>query len=191
MKPSHPGPSPLTVAEAARRLREGEVLAYPTESVFGLGCNPADEQALTKLLSLKRREPGKGLILIAFEYAQIEPYLAPLSQARTDTMLASWPGPVTWLAPARAGISRLLRGEHDSIAVRVTAHPIASALCREAQMAIVSTSANRSGQPPAKTADAVRAAFGDSVSCIVEGSVGGAVSPTEIRDLISGQLVRA
>lgn len=175
---------------AARVVRAGGLIAYPTEAVYGLGCDPHDESAVKRLLALKQRSVCKGLILIAADFAQLEPFLqplAPLDRARLD---ATWPGPHTWLIPARSTVPRWLRGRHDTLAVRVTAHPLAAALCRACGQPLVSTSANLSGRPPARTALAVRRQFGRSLDVLLTGPLGTATKPTPIRELRTGRVVR-
>ncbi|HXH04493.1 MAG TPA: Sua5/YciO/YrdC/YwlC family protein [Candidatus Competibacteraceae bacterium] len=181
----------LHIKTAVRVVHAGGLIAYPTEAVYGLGCDPGDATAVARLLGLKRRPPGKGLILIAAELAQLEPFLLPLSSADRATVMATWPGPVTWLLPVRPEVPRWLRGDHDTLAVRVTAHPLAAALCRACGSALVSTSANRSGHPPARSALQVRLRLGKAVDYVLPGATGGAAKPTEIRDLRSGRVVRA
>ena len=173
---------------AARALAAGAVIAYPTEAVWGLGCDPANGAAVLRLLALKGRPVDKGLILIAAEPAQLQPFLAagPLP----EPVAASWPGPSTWLLPAGPHTPGWLTGRHDTLAVRVTAHPLAAALCRSFGGAPVSTSANRAGRPPAKSALAVRRSLGDSVDLLVNGPLGGLARPTPIRDGRSGEYLR-
>ncbi|MDS4019718.1 MAG: L-threonylcarbamoyladenylate synthase [Candidatus Competibacter sp.] len=180
----------LRLHAAARVVRTGGLIAYPTEAVYGLGCDPRDERAVRRLLALKRRPMRKGLILIAADLAQIEPFLQPLTQADRARLAATWPGPRTWLIPARPATPRWLRGRHDTLAVRVTAHPLAATLCRACGHPLVSTSANRSGRPPARTALAVRRQLGRDLDYLLPGPTGGAVKPTEIRDLRTGLVVR-
>lgn len=179
------------VFRAARAVRRGGVIAYPTEAVYGLGCDPRHPRAVERILSIKRRPVEKGLILIAATFAQLEPYLLPLPTERRDEILASWPGPVTWVLPARSEVPVCLRGAHESLAVRVTAHPLAAQLCKEARTALVSTSANRAGHPPATDATRVRRWFGREVDFILNGPLGGQDKPTEIRDGRTGKILRA
>lgn len=179
------------IRRAAWLLRRGGVVAYPTEAVFGLGCDPRNRKAVQRILRIKRRPWQKGMILIAADFEQLTPYLAPLDPALQETVLASWPGPVTWLLPARSGVSRWLRGRHRTLAVRVTAHEQAAALCRAFGGAIVSTSANRSGRPPARTTLAARGRLGRDVDYVLPGALGGATRPSEIRDPASGRVLRA
>jgi L-threonylcarbamoyladenylate synthase len=175
---------------AAQTLRNGGIVAYPTEAVYGLGCDPNNDHAIQRLLALKQRDPGKGLILIAADYHQLETYLAELPAEVAQRVLPTWPGPVTWLLPPRAQISRLLLGAHATLAVRVTAHPLAADLCRAFGGAVVSTSANRSNQTPARDAATVRRMFGDGIDDVLDGAVGTLVNPTQIRDGATGEVVR-
>lgn len=179
-----------SLTAAIQQLQAGGVIAYPTEAVFGLGCDPTNRTAVQQILTLKRRNPNKGLILIASQWQQLEPYVKPLTDTQLQTLFATWPGPVTWVVPAAEHVSPLLRGEHQTIAIRITAHPIASALCAEFGSALISTSANRDGLTPCKTAAEVQAEFGQESVYIVEGTTGGANKPTEIRDLITQQIIR-
>ncbi|MDZ7749073.1 MAG: Sua5/YciO/YrdC/YwlC family protein [Halofilum sp. (in: g-proteobacteria)] len=157
---------------ACRALTDGGLVAYPTEAVYGLGCDPANPAAVARLLALKGRPEGKGLILIAERLAALEPWLAPIDELTRARIGPTWPGPVTWLLPAAEGVARAVRGDHDTLAVRVTAHPVAAALCAAWGGPLVSTSANRAGGEPARDAESVAALFGDAVDVIV-GEVGG------------------
>jgi L-threonylcarbamoyladenylate synthase len=181
------------VAQAAQVLRRGGVIAYATEAVFGLGCDPTNAQALERLLALKQRPPAKGLILVAARESQLHPYLAlsQISDEMWQRVRASWPGPVTWLLPAAPYVSPLLRGEHDTLAVRVSAHPQVQALCESFGGAIVSSSANVSMQPPAKSVNEVLTQFCDQLDLILRGQTGGAVKPSEIREGRTGKIIRA
>lgn len=172
-------------------MHAGGIIAYPTEAVYGLGCDPLNAATVLRLLAVKRRPIDKGLILIASRFEQLRPFLAPLSPALLAKAQSSWPGPVTWLLPARPETPVWLRGSHETIAVRITAHPVAAALCDAAGTALVSTSANRSTRPPARSALAVRVAFGDDIDYLVHGATGGRGKPTEIRSAVSGKVVRA
>jgi L-threonylcarbamoyladenylate synthase len=177
---------------AVAALRRGGVVAYPTESVFGLGCDPHDEAALRRLFALKRRPLQQGVLLIAADFAQIARYIA-LEQVPAEALArvrASWPGPHTWILPRSPHVPDWIAGSHAGIALRVTAHAPAAALCLGFGGALVSTSANRHGEPPARTAAEIRKVFGDELDAIVDAPVGGLERPTAIRDAISGELVR-
>ena len=179
------------IEAAVTAMRNGGVIAYPTEAVFGLGCDPDNRAALQTLLALKGRSASKGLILIAAEFAQLQPYLAVVDASLLQRAMATWPGPVTWLFPCSERIEPLLSGAHDTIAVRVTAHPVARQLCQAFGKAIVSTSANLSGQAPARTVAQVQTQFADRLAAIVEGDVDLTAQPSEIRDLVSNQVIRS
>ncbi len=183
-------PAAWPLRRAVETVRGGGVIAYPTEAVYGLGCDPLDQDAVQRIFELKARDQAKGLILIASDISQLLPFMAPLSDAVTKTLEASWPGPVTWVVPAAESLPFWLAGGRETLAVRVTAHPIASALCRDLDMALVSTSANKNGQAPARTALAVRMLWGDAVDCIMPGEVGGLSKPTEIREALTGKVLR-
>lgn len=184
------GMSSNQINEAVQILHRGGVIAYPTEAVYGLGCDPANHQAIQKLLQLKQRDRDKGLILIAAEFEQLTPYLAELEDHLKQQVLASWPGPVTWLWPAKPGVSAWLRGEHATIAVRVTDHPLAAKLCRVFGGALVSTSANVSGASPARTPEELQTQFKDQLDYVVVGELGGLAKPSQIRDVLSGRILR-
>ncbi len=172
-----------------RYLLRGGLIAYPTESCYGLGCDPGNRKAIRRLLRLKRRPRAKGLILIASSVRQLIPYTAPLTQPQIDQTRATWPGPHTWLVPASKNCPVWLTGKHRSVAVRVTAHRGASQLCRGVRMALVSTSANLSGGKPAKNMRDCLRLFGGRVR-VLPGRIGRRRRPSTIQDLISGKVYR-
>jgi len=174
----------------AHTLAEGGVIAYPTESVWGLGCNPYDEPAVMRLLQLKQRPVEKGLILIAANMQQIEPFIAHLDDLQRQKLKNSWPGPVTWLVPNNGLIPAWISGDFPSVALRVTDHPVAAGLCRAFGGPIVSTSCNPAGLPPARDIHQVRRYFGSELDGVSNGATGKRTNPSEIRDLLSGQILR-
>lgn len=178
------------LALAAQCLQAGQVIAYPTEAVYGLGCDPRNPKAFSRLLALKGRPQTKGVILIAADESQLAPYMADLSDEIMTRLQQSWPGPVTWIVPAAPDAPVWLTGGRDTIAVRVTAHPLAAALCRAFGGALVSTSANRSNQPPARTEAELQQAFGTELDMIVHGPLGGLTQPTRICDARTGTIIR-
>lgn len=169
----------------------GGVIAYPTEAVYGLGCDPLAATAVERILAMKSRDAGKGFILIASRIEQLLPFLAPLGPAVRRKLEASWPGPVTWVVPAAPAVPPTLTGGRDTLAVRVTAHPGVRALCEATGLALVSTSANRSGHPPARSALQARTRLGADVDYVVPGRTGPQRKPTEIRDALTGKILRA
>lgn len=181
-----------SLAQAASALRAGGVIAYPTESVFGLGCDPHNERALMRLFELKQRPLTQGVLLIAADFLQVEKYI-DLAAVPADALArarATWPGPYTWVFPRSAATPAWLAGAHAGIALRVTAHPLAAALCRAFGGAVVSTSANRHGEPPARSTEAVQAAFGGELAYILAGETSGLARPTSIRDAVTGEEIR-
>ena len=181
----------MAVAKDLRHfLKSGGIIAYPTESCFGLGCDPKNRIAIRRLLKLKGRPQHKGLILIASNLRQLMPYMAPVDKTQQQQIQASWPGPHTWLVPATKNCPPWLTGDHNTIAVRVTAHRPAARLCRSAGMALVSTSANHSGCKPARTARECCRLFGTQVK-IICGHIGRQRKPSTIQDLKTGKLIRS
>ena len=186
----------FTLAEidaAAGLMRGGGVLAYPTEAVFGLGCDPHDAAAVERVFDLKQRPATQGVLLIAADFEQVERYidLQSVPAEILQQVRASWPGPNTWIFPRSSAVPSWVAGSHSGIALRVTAHPPAAALCRAFGGAVVSTSANPHGQAPARSAQAVDAFFGESLDGLLDGALGGQASPTVIRDALSGTIVRS
>ncbi len=183
------------LAEIVQCLQSGGVIAYPTEGVFGLGCDPTNENALHRIIDIKGRDAHKGFIVIAGDVSQLTPLIEPLDQpplsASTQTkILASWPGPHTWIVPARPSLPPVLTGHRDTLAVRVTAHPVVRDLCWAFESALVSTSANRSGQEPLQFVDDVIAQFGDAVDMVVTKPVTSPGKPSSITDARSLAVIR-
>jgi L-threonylcarbamoyladenylate synthase len=177
------------IQSAVRHLLAGGVLAYPTEAVWGLGCCLDDAAAVRQVLALKGRPVAKGLILVGGEPAHFEFLLRRCTQEQRLQMLASWPGPNTWLVPHHNLVPAWISGRHPSVAIRVSAHPIIQALTAALGGPIVSTSANPQGLSPARNALRCRSYFGTSVH-YCSGAVGRSNNPSQIRDLISGQILR-
>lgn len=173
-------------------LRRGGVVAYPTEAVWGLGCDPFDEQAVMRLLAIKQRPADKGLILIAADTAQLDALVdwAALPGDRHVAVLGSWPGPNTWTVPVTDRVPAWIRGAHASVAVRVSDHPTVIALCRAFGGPLVSTSANLTGQPPAFQRRELDPRLLDLLDAVCEGETGGLTAPTAIRDAASDAVLR-
>lgn len=177
------------IRQAVKALGLGGVIAYPTEAVYGLGCAPWNEQAVSKLLTIKQRPWQKGLILIAAEFNQLQDFIEPVTSEILTQLEATWPGPTTWLLPVRKECPYYLYGEHDTIAVRVTAHKQTAELCRAFGGAIVSTSANLAGMRPAKSIREVHWKMVD-IDYALSGQCSGSNAPTEIRDSQTGERIR-
>lgn len=179
------------IKRAVAVLERGGVVAYPTEAVYGLGCDPLREDAVDRLLELKGRPRQQGLIVIASGFGQLKGLLDTSDEAAVNRARATWPGPVTWVFPARDHVPEWLTGGRGTLAVRVTDHPVAHALCAAFGRPVVSTSANRSGNEAARDEEDVRRIFGERVDCVVVGDVGGRENPSEIRDARTGEVLRA
>ena len=173
-------------------LDQGGVIAYPTESVWGLGCDPDNQQAVQKILSLKQRDINKGLILIAANYSQLLPYISDkqIPQDKRFSVLSKWPGPVTLLLPANPKTPEYLTGQFDTLAVRVTDHQGVCDLCNTFGKPLVSTSANPSGEDAAATIEQVQAYFNGQVDMIVDGKTSGRDKPSQIINPLSGEIFR-
>lgn len=180
----------VSVAQAAQAIQQGQVIAYPTEAVWGLGCDPLNQAAVSRILDLKQRPVEKGLIIVAASLQQLKPYLADsVSEQECQRLLPS-AQPTTWLVPFnRHYVPEWIHGQHTLLAVRISAHPIVQQLCSLAAMPIVSTSANPQSQEAARTAEQVHAYFADKL-LVCEGQCGGAVRPSKIRNLKTGETMR-
>ena len=172
-----------------RHLIQGGVLAYPTEAVWGLGCDPFNHHAIETLLQLKQRPVDKGLILVAADIGQFEFILFDLELTLRKKLESSWPGHVTWLVPHHQRVSSLVSGRHHSVALRVSQHPVVRALCHQFGGPLVSTSANPQNLAPAKTQLRARCYFGKAV-VYAPGTVGKQLAPSQIKDLLSDKVLR-
>ena len=168
----------------------GGIIAYPTESVFGLGCLPLERDAVKRLLALKRRSWSKGFLLIAAEIEQLEQFVTLPSGPLKKEILASWPGPVTWSLPARLRVPGWLSGGRPTLGVRITAHPLARELCWRTRHALISTSANLSRRPPLRHVLQLRREFGAKLDYVLAGPLGDLSQPTMIRDGMTGEILR-
>ena len=175
--------------QACKALDDDGVIAYPTEAVFGVGCDPWSETAIIQLLAMKRRPFDKGLILIAADFNQLQDFIEPLSADILAKITQSWPGPNTWLLPVQNHVSPFLTGGRDTLAVRVTAHPLAAELCRRFGGPLVSSSANLTGLRPAKNVHQVHWQLPE-LDYVLPGALGGAAKPSTIRHALTGEILR-
>jgi L-threonylcarbamoyladenylate synthase len=184
------------IADAAQLLKQGQVLAYPTEAVWGLGCDPFNEQAFQEILELKHRPVEKGVILLAGHVQQVEHLLQDLSADIRQQVIASWSNrqpterATTWLLPANQYIPTWIKGQHPLVAVRVTTHPLCVELCQQFGGFIVSTSANPAGLTPAHSLNEAQTYFGNSLNYL-EGDLGLSSEPSRILNALTGEVVRA
>jgi L-threonylcarbamoyladenylate synthase len=173
-------------------LNQGSVILYPTEAVFGLGCDPDNEQAVMDLLAIKQRSVDKGLILIADNYSQLLPYIddVKIPMDKRPEIFSSWPGAVTWILPAATTAPKWLTGKFDTIAVRVTNHTKVKKLCLEFGKPLVSTSANLTGCEPVKNITEAKIVFSDKNLFYVDGELGLGNKPSQIKSGLTGAVIR-
>jgi len=185
--------SGLAVPAAVGVLRRGGVIAYPTEAVWGLGCDPFNEAAVLRLLRIKQRDVGKGLILVAAHEDQFDGLLdwEAVPPDRAEAVYDSWPGPNTWIVPARGRVPRWITGGQAGVAARVSAHPVVVALCEAFGGPVTSTSANPAGAPPAYSRDRLDSGLLADLDGVVDGETGGGGAPSTIRDARTGETLRA
>ncbi len=182
--------SQFKIRAAARILAGGGVIAYPTEGVYGIGCVPTDLGALERIFTIKGRRADAGLILIAGDAGLLAGWIAPTAdEVARLTRPVSYP--TTWIVTAHPQVSPLLTGGRNTLAVRVTAHPVAAALTRALGCPLVSTSANRRGKPAARSALAARLKLGRRLDGVLGGPLGGAAGPSEIRVALDDRVIRA
>lgn len=174
-------------------FHQGAVFAYPTEAVFGVGCDPLNELAVKTLLKLKNRPQEKGLILVASNYSQLLSFVddKKIPMDRRSEIFSSWPGPNTWLLPKSSSAPNWITGDSDFIAVRVTAHPLVRVMCDLFAGPLVSTSANITGNQPAKTKQQVFEQFNPESITLIDGALGESAKPTSIRNSLTGETIRA
>ena len=181
---------PWQINRSVSVIQTGGILAYPTEAVFGLGCSPYCLNAVNKIFKLKRRNTEKGLILVGADISQFSEIVDANRVMNMSEVLATWPGPVTWILPTKPGVPAWLTGKNRGLAVRISAHPVVSILCEKAGI-MVSTSANPAGMVPARDFHQVRKYFADQIDYIFPGYVGADRGPTEIRDAQTGKILRS
>ena len=168
---------------------QNKAFAHPTEGVWGLGCNPFSKEAVENLFSLKKRPKEKGVIILAGHIDQLDRFLESLPEEKINTLFTKWPGPHTWLIPSTAITPIWLQGKSGSIAVRLSNHPTVRSITQELGSSICSTSANLSGNEPAKNPDEIKKVFGKDLY-IVEGALGKLKKPTPVQDLETGKWIR-
>lgn len=177
---------------AVKAIDQGGVIAYPTEAVWGLGCCPWSREAVYRIQNIKSRPIEKGMVLVGVSEEQFEPLLAPLNSENRQRITDTWPGPYTWVIPDPDGWTpEWVRGDLNSVAIRVSDHPVVRYLCASIGTPIVSTSANKAGLPPLLTQQQVEEQFSDAVDFIAPGEIGMYKAPSEIRNIITDELIRA
>ena len=179
------------LGSAVEVLSDGGVIAYPTEAVWGLGCDPFNESAVDKILRLKIRSIDKGLILVASDISHFDQLLAPLTEDKISLLESSWPGPTTWLIEDYNQVyPRWIKGKFSSVAVRVSNHQLIKELCDRYQSPIVSTSLNPAGKDPALNINQALAYFADDLDCVIDAQLGESIAPSRILSLDTLQVLR-
>jgi L-threonylcarbamoyladenylate synthase len=176
--------------QAIETLNRGGIIAYPTEAVYGLGCRADDRAAVERICTLKQRPVEQGVIVLVDHIDQLGDWIAPLDADQQASLQLTWPGPVTWLIPTTEHCPVWLTGKHSSLAVRQSSHPLCRQLCAELNVPLVSTSANRSGEEPARSALEAQQIFGDSIDLVLDAPLGDSDTPSAIFDLQTGEQIR-
>lgn len=180
----------LSVKDAASNIKAGGIIACPTEAVWGLSCDPFNQQAVEKLLALKKREQAKGLIVIFNSFEQLQSFLQPITPDQQQQLQTASEPPTTWLVPIKQNsFGAWVTGEHEPLAIRISDHPLLQKLTALVGP-IISTSANPAGLAEAKTASQVVDYFSEDVA-ICEGELGSACKPSTIKNLITQEVLRA
>lgn len=193
-----------SVDSAVSWLKQGRLLAYPTESVWGIGCDAMNEQAVQQVLSIKNRPIDKGMIVVVDTIDRLSPFLTGLSHQQQQTLISSWQSAeqqqaTTWLLPIPKNITvpDWITGKHDSVAIRVIAHPLIQQLCKHLVSQdnpfglLVSTSCNPAGMTPASTIEEARSYFAKSDSVgYLSGTTLGYTLPSQIKNALTGEIIR-
>ncbi len=178
------------IFQASQILQSSGVIAYPTETVWGIGCDPRQPSALRRVINLKKRDAQKGLILIAGDIKQFDFLLHDLPIEQKVKLENSWPGAVTWLVPHHNRVHPLVHGQFSTVAIRVSNHRIVKELCAQFNGPIVSTSANLAGQSTIQNAIQAMKFLGHDLDFILQGPLGDTSAPSRIIDLQTGHIIR-
>lgn len=178
------------IQKAVALLNEGKIIAYPTEGMYGLGCDPFNRAAVVKLVKLKKRQLRKGLILVGYSFDQFQELIKKVPEETLAAVSQTWPGPITWVFPATEKAPKWITGNHHTLAIRISAHPVVQELCRAFGKPLVSTSANLEGNKPLTTETEVKNVFKNGIDFLVPGEIGESKSASEIRDVETGKIIR-
>ena len=177
------------IEHAVKTVKSQGVIAYPTEGVWGLGCDPFSRSAVSKILDLKKRSVDRGLLLVATDIGQFEPFLEGLERKYHEELDRDWPGPITYLVPDNGSAPRWVVGKHKTLGLRVSAHSLIKTLCALTGP-LVSTSANISGLPAIKSADEIEEVFDQEIDYVLDGELGNLGKPTQIKNILTGEVLR-
>jgi L-threonylcarbamoyladenylate synthase len=178
------------IKKAAVLLKEGKIIAYPTEGMYGLGCDPFNREAVVRLVKLKKRHLRKGLILVGYSFDQFKDLIKKVPEETLSAVSRTWPGPITWVFPATVKAPKWITGNRHTLAIRVSAHPVVQELCRAFGKPLVSTSANLEGNAPITKKADIKNVFKTGIDMLVPGKIGERKSASEIRDVETGRVIR-
>jgi L-threonylcarbamoyladenylate synthase len=181
-------PDAETIAAAVDILRRGGIVAYPTDTLYGLAADPHSDEAVERLFAAKGRERSAAVALIAEDVRQAQE-AGTFGAGELALARALWPGPLTIVVPASPALSRSLLGDLRTVGVRVPAHPVARALAAALGSCVTATSANLSGQPPAMTAAEAAAALDGRIDAVIDGGPAPGGPPSTIVEMSGGRPV--
>ena len=181
--------SPWALNRLSGAIAAGAVIGYPTDTIWGFGCDPLNAASVAHILQIKRRPVEMGVILLSSRLEYCEPFVRIPAERRAEIESPA-ATPTTWLIDASPACPEWIRGRHPTVAIRITDHPVLEALCAGFGRPLVSTSANRSGRPTVRNALQMRRQFGDELDAIVTGFDTGGSKASRIQSLASGQLLR-
>lgn len=176
--------------KALQALQNGDLIGYPTESVYGFGTDPFNEKAIAQLQSLKARPKESAFLMIASNFEQVKKYIGCDDATILKKITSASERPTTWVCPASDLVPEFLWGPNQTIAIRITNFPLCVELCNAFGGPIISTSANFKGQNPAKTYAEMQK-FSDKLAYIIDAPCGTATRPSTIIDLITDKVYRA
>ena len=182
--------SPWALNRLVHAISAGAVIGYPTDTIWGLGCDPLNFASVAHILKIKNRHPDKGLILLSSKLEYCSPYIAIDAEQR-ESLLSPRARPTTWLVNASEACPWWIRGIYPSVAIRICDHPLLQVLCGRLKTPLVSTSANRAGRSTVRNALQLRRQFDGELDCIVTGFSTGSSRPSEIKSLASGTTLRS
>ncbi|MBI4531340.1 MAG: threonylcarbamoyl-AMP synthase [Candidatus Latescibacteria bacterium] len=174
------------VGEAVRCLQAGGVLVYPTETVYGLGGDPFHKDVVERIRAIKEREENKGFLLLIPTMSVLEGLVGEIPEVGQQLMERFWPGPLTFVLKGRSGLPSWLIGEDGTVALRVSSDPVVQAIVAMWGRPLISTSANRSGYPPALSVERLDPAIAGAVDLVIDGGCRSCPHPSTIVDVSSG-----
>jgi len=176
-------------AGAVEYLKNGKIIAYPTETVFGIGCDPYKKDSVNRIFEIKKRPLVKKFILIASSYEQLTDVVN--MEKITDEVLKSWPGPNTWLVPPNKKLPEwLINKDNGLIAVRVSKNSAVKEMCEKFGKPIISTSANLYDSEALRNYEEVEKVFSETIDYLVIGETSKQKKPSTIKNMLTGEVIR-